>query len=99
MSWLIIELTPAMCAVACGCKCSVSLPHDVVGWSAMCDSGHLECQKRIPQTKPTAPRGGHAGHNNNSHMTTRTQPKLRNNIYPPQRYDCTKLKMIKHLYK
>ena len=23
----------------CDCKCSVALPHSVVGWSAVCDSG------------------------------------------------------------
>ena len=30
---LIILLMP------CGCKCYVALPHDAVGWSAVCDCG------------------------------------------------------------
>ena len=25
--------------LSCDCKCSVSLPHGVVGWSAVCDCG------------------------------------------------------------
>ena len=28
--------------MSCKCKCSVTLPHGAVGWSALCDSGILD---------------------------------------------------------
>ena len=45
---------------SCDCKCSVSLPHGVVGWSAVCDCGifwtlrfkNCAQHRRLPDVMP-----------------------------------------------